>query len=270
MAEPGGEGSPRHYLWRVEQHLPPGASQAVIRLRVKGLREQQGGEGQGKGWEPHPRALLQGAEGRGPRLPGGLWPFPGGFSLEGWRWGKMTQPRPYLQPRPRLQPTPSRSPHPGPGEPHILEAVGVSQLPEPGWNPGRGPGWGGPVQALNRNVREGPLPGAPSAPGPPAWREPPERAAGGNAPGPRGREGAASRPGEGPASAPRRQELQECRGGGPETLKQGRQSQRPAGNTCERASPRPSLAPGSSRLQDAAGSSFWGGPAPGMANLLFL
>lgn len=33
---------------------------------------------------------------------------------------------------------------------------------------------------------------------------------------------------------------------GPETLKQGRQSQRPAGNTCERASPRPSLAPGSS------------------------
>lgn len=96
--------------------------------------------------------------------------------------------------------------------------MGVSQLPEPGWNPGRGPGWGGPVQALNRNVREGPLPGAPSAPGPPAWREPLERAAGGNAPGPRGREGAASRPGEGPASAPRRQELQECRGGGPKRL----------------------------------------------------
>lgn len=73
--------------------------------------------------------------------------------------------------------------------------------------------------------------------------------------------------GKGPACAPSRQQLLECRGW-PETVKRGRQSQRPAGNTCESLT---SPQPGPRQLSPAGrGSSFWGGPAPGMANLLFL
>lgn len=222
----------------------------MIRLRVKGLREQQGGEGQGEGWEPHPRALLQGAEGRGPRLPGGLWPFPGGFSLEGWRWGKMTQQRLYLFFR--LQPT-SHGAHTQDQESPTFLRLGehLSSLSQGGT---LGGGWDGvgPCRLSTGMSGRDPCQVCCSGPGPPAWREPLERAAEGNTLDPQGREGAAGRPGEGPGKRPPQAAAPGTRRTEPEMVKQGRQSQHPAGNTCKRASPRPSLAPGSSRLQDVA------------------
>lgn len=90
-----------------------------------------------------------------------------------------------------------------------------------------------------------------SAPGPPAGGKPLKRAAGGNTLGPQGREGAAGRPGEGPGLRPQQAAAPGMQRRGLKRLS-GADNHSAQQETPARASPRPSLAPGSSRLQDAA------------------